>query len=97
MTTGVARRLLVAAGQAATSTQDLPFGVRELIDSAEEILVVTPALATRFEWLASATDKAHKQADQRLSEILGHLDTNWEGQRAARSVLTIPCLLSRTR
>jgi hypothetical protein len=74
LTTGVARRLLVAAGQAASSTEDLPFGVRELIDSAEEILVVTPALATRFEWLASATDKAHAQADQRLREILGQLD-----------------------
>ena len=70
----VARRLLVAAGQAVRSTEDLPFGVRELLDAAEEILVVTPALATRFEWLASATDKAREQADQRLREVLGQLD-----------------------
>jgi hypothetical protein len=70
----VAKRLLVVAGQAAGSPEDLPFGVRELVDAAEEILVVTPALATRFEWLASATDKAREQADQRLREVLGHLD-----------------------
>jgi hypothetical protein len=69
----VARRLLIAVGQAASSTEDLPFGVRELIQTAEEILVVTPALPTRFEWLASATDKAHNQADQRLGEVLGQL------------------------
>ncbi len=71
---GVAKRLLVAAGQAASRTEDLPFGVRELIDAAEDILVVTPALPTRFDWLASATDKAREQADQRLREILGQLD-----------------------
>ena len=70
----MAKRLLVVAGQAADSTEDLPFGVRELIDAAEEILVVTPALATRFEWLASATDKARDQADERLREVLDHLD-----------------------
>jgi hypothetical protein len=74
LTCGVAKRLLVVAGQAAGSTEDLPFGVRELVDAAEEILVVTPALATRFEWLASATDKAREQADERLREVLGHLD-----------------------
>jgi hypothetical protein len=70
----VAKRLLVVAGKAAESPEDLPFGVRELVDAAEEILVVTPALATRFEWLASATDKAREQADERLQEVLGHLD-----------------------
>jgi hypothetical protein len=70
----VPRRLLIAAGQAATSTEDLPFGVRELIDAADEILVVSPALPTRFEWLASATDKAREQADERLRTVLGHLE-----------------------
>ena len=67
------RRLLIAAGQAASRADELPFGVRELIDRADEILVVTPALATRFEWLASATDKARDQADQRLGDVLGQL------------------------
>jgi UDP-N-acetyl-D-mannosaminuronic acid transferase (WecB/TagA/CpsF family) len=67
-------RLLIAAGAAAPSPKSLPFGVRELIDAADEILVVTPSLPTRFEWLASATDKAREQADERLEAVLGQLD-----------------------
>jgi hypothetical protein len=76
------KRLLIAAGEAADSADALPFGVRELIDTAEEILVVTPALPTRFEWLASATDKARQQADERLQAVLrqiGELGTEARG------------------
>jgi hypothetical protein len=69
----MARRLLIAAGEAASHPGELPFGVRELIDAAEEILVVTPTLPSRFEWLSSATDKAREQADERLRAILGQL------------------------
>src|SRR5215207_8429887 len=67
------KRLLVTAGQAASSLDELPFGVRELIDAADEILVVAPALPSRFEWLSSATDKAREQADERLRTVLGQL------------------------
>ena len=35
--------------------------------------MVTPALPTRFEWLASATDRAREKADERLQTVLGHL------------------------
>lgn len=69
----MARRLLIAAGESASTPRELPFGVRELIDAAEEILVVTPRLPGRFEWLASATDKATEQADERLQTVLGQL------------------------
>ena len=68
------KRLLIAAGEAADSADALPYGVRELIDAADEILVVTPALPTRFEWLASATDKAREQADERLQAVLGQIE-----------------------
>jgi hypothetical protein len=68
------KRLLIAAGEAADSADALPFGVRELIDGADEILVMTPALPTRFEWLASATDKAREQADERLQAVLGQIE-----------------------
>ena len=64
---------MIAAGEAARSPESLPFGVRELIDAADEILVVTPSLPTRFEWLASATDRlASKQtsAFKRCSDNL---------------------------
>lgn len=68
------KRLLIAAGVAADTGDALPFGVRELIDAADEVLVVTPTLPTRFEWLASATDKAREQADERLQEVLGQIE-----------------------
>jgi GABA permease len=67
-------RLLIAAGESVAGPEQLPFGVRELIDAAGEILVVTPTLPTRFEWLASATDKRREQADQRLQRVLGQID-----------------------
>src|SRR5215208_4471699 len=67
-------RLLIAAGGAAETADGLPFGIRELIDAADEILVVTPALPTRFEWLASATDQAREQADERLRTVLGQVE-----------------------
>jgi hypothetical protein len=48
--------------------------VRELVWSADEILVVTPVLPGRFEWLTSATDMAREQADERLHAVLGQLE-----------------------
>ncbi len=67
------KRLLIAAGEAASSTEALPFGIRELIEAADEVLVVTPALPTRLDWLTSATDKAREQADERLQAVLGQI------------------------
>ena len=67
-------RLLIAAGEAATSVEALPSGVRELIDSADEVLVIAPELPTRFQWLSSATDKSREQADERLQAVLGQLE-----------------------
>jgi hypothetical protein len=70
----VAKRLLIAAGESASDPGELPFGVRALLDAAEEIMVITPALPSRLEWLASATNRAREQADQRLHTVLGHLE-----------------------
>jgi hypothetical protein len=80
------RRLLIAVGQVAPSVSQLPDGVRLLIDAAEEILVISPLLPGRLEWLASATDKAREQADERLRSVLGQLEelgTEPEGQLGA--------------
>ena len=52
----------------------LPFGVRVLIDAAEEIFVVAPRLPTRLDWITSDTDRAQVHADERLQAVLGHLD-----------------------
>jgi hypothetical protein len=70
----MAIRLLIAAGESASGVEQLPLGVRELIDAADEILVVAPELPSRFEWLASATDKRREEADSRLEAVLGHLE-----------------------
>jgi len=80
------KRLLIVAGKSAPSVDALPPGVRELIDEANEILVVTPALPNRLEWLASATDKAREQADERLGTVLDQLaetDTEVSGEVGA--------------
>jgi hypothetical protein len=78
----MAHRLLIAAGESVSSSDELPFGIRALLDAADEILVITPTLPTRFEWLASATDQAQEQADERLQTVLGQLadlDSETEG------------------
>ena len=69
----MAHRLLIAAGESVTETSELPFGVRVLLDAADEILVIAPTLPSRFEWLASAIDKAEERADERLEAVLGQL------------------------
>jgi hypothetical protein len=70
----VGAKLLIAAGAVAADPPDLPFGVRSLIESADEIFVVSPSLPTRIDWITSDTDRAKVQADQRLQALLGQLD-----------------------
>jgi hypothetical protein len=82
----VAKRVLIVAGKSAPAIQALPAGVSELIDGSDEILVVTPALPNRLDWLASATDKAREQADERLSALMEQLadgDTEVSGEVGA--------------
>ena len=69
----MSRRLLIAAGEAAGRIDELPFGVRTLIDAADEIMVVAPRLPGRLDWLASDTDRATERADARLGAVLGQL------------------------
>jgi hypothetical protein len=67
-------RLLIATGEAVASTEELPALVRTLIASASEILVVSPVLVSRLRWLASDTDRARYEADERLAAVLGHVE-----------------------
>jgi hypothetical protein len=76
-------KLLVVAGEAATHVKELPFGVRELIEASEEILVITPTLPGRLEWLSSATDRSREEADERLKTVLGHLEDVGTGAEGA--------------
>ena len=79
----MATKLLIAAGQAASDSEEVPSSVRELISSADEVLVIAPTLPGRFEWLSSATDKAREQADERLQAVLGQV-SEIHGPDAAR-------------
>jgi hypothetical protein len=67
-------RLLVAAGAAVADVSTLPALVRGLLDAASDILVVTPVLPGRLEWLASDTDRARYEADARLEAVLGQFE-----------------------
>jgi hypothetical protein len=67
-------RLLIAAGEAATTPAQLPFGVRSLIDSADAIMVIAPRLPGRLDWITSDTDRATELADERLRVVLGQLN-----------------------
>jgi hypothetical protein len=67
-------RLLIAAGKAATTAAQLPFGVRSVIDAASEITVIAPRLPGRLDWITSDTDKATEHADERLRAVLGQLN-----------------------
>ena len=67
-------RLLIVSGSAASDLGEVPFGARVLIEGASEILVVVPALPSRFAWLASDTDRTREIADERLSAVLDQLD-----------------------
>jgi hypothetical protein len=66
-------RLLVATGAAVADVADLPTLVRALLDAASEVLVITPVLPGRLQWLVSDTDRARHEADERLDSVLGHM------------------------
>jgi hypothetical protein len=66
-------RLLIAAGEAVADLEELPPLVLRLIETASEILVLSPVLVGRLRWLASDTDRARYEADERLGVVLGHV------------------------
>jgi hypothetical protein len=74
MATSGGTRLLIATGAAAASEDELPRLVQALIENASELLVMTPILISRLQWLASDTDRARFEADERLSTVLGHVE-----------------------
>ena len=67
------KRLLVLVGAAVADVGELPPSVRALLAAADEVLVVTPTLTSKLEWIVSDTDKARHEADERLTTVLGHL------------------------
>jgi hypothetical protein len=66
--------LLVATGAAVAEIDELPPLVRGLIEAASDVLVITPILPGGLQWLASDTDRARHEADERLATVLGHME-----------------------
>jgi hypothetical protein len=74
MAAGEQTRLLIVTGAAAADANELPPLVRSLIAAASEILVVTPVLPGRLQWLVSDTDRVRHEADERLRAVLGQVE-----------------------
>jgi hypothetical protein len=80
------RRLLIATGAVAADVTQLPALVRQLIESASDVLVITPILPGRLEWLVSDTDRARYEADERLGSVMGHVEAVAADARVAGAV-----------
>jgi hypothetical protein len=68
-------RLLIVTGAVAADVAELPPLIRSLISSASEILVISPALPGRLQWLVSDTDRVRQEADERLQAVMAHVKT----------------------
>ena len=76
-------RLLVLAGEAARSFDQVPSALRALIAGADNVFVVAPTLPSRIEWLTSDVDRALTEAKDRLDLVLRQLhDVNIEAAGA---------------
>jgi hypothetical protein len=75
MPTSEETRLLIVTGAAAADVAELPAPIQSLIESASEIVVVTPELPGRLQWLASDIDRVRHEADERLQTVLDHVET----------------------
>jgi hypothetical protein len=65
----------MVADSAVAEVDELPPGVRAVINAAEEVYVVTPSLPGRLAWLADDVDGSRHRADKRLDTVLGHMRT----------------------
>jgi hypothetical protein len=79
--------LLIAAGAVAANVAELPSHVRDLIESASDILVMTPILPTAFHLWTDDIDGARREADARLDSILGQLETVGSDSQQTRGVI----------
>jgi nucleotide-binding universal stress UspA family protein len=86
------QRLLFVADAAVADVHELPPAVRDVIDAAAEVYVLTPALPGRLAWLADDVDRFRHVADERLDTVLGHmhaLDAHVRGEALRGSVPTV--------
>lgn len=79
-------RLLIVTGGAISDVADLPPLIRSLLQAASNILVVTPQLPGRLQWLASDTDPVRHETDDRLRTIMAQVETVAPGASAAGQI-----------
>ena len=86
------QRLLFVADAAVADARQLPPSVRDVIDAAAEVYVLTPTLPKRLAWLADDVDGFRHVADERLDTVLGQLHSigaHASGAGARGSVVTV--------
>ena len=66
-------RVLVVADAAVANVDEVPSRIREVIDAAGHVYVVTPTLPSRLDWVASEINESRHAADERLDSTLGEL------------------------
>jgi hypothetical protein len=68
-------KLLIAVGDVASDASEVPESVRLLIDGASNILVMSPSLVSRIDWLTGDVDRARHETDERVAAVVGQLET----------------------
>jgi len=63
------KRVLVLTNEDLAEANKVPDAIRPLVDEAEAIHVIAPALTTRLQWLATDIDGARVAAGQRLRVV----------------------------
>ena len=61
----------MAVGAVPASENALPVGIATLVNAASEILVMSPSLPGRLDFLTNDTARARQLADERLADVLG--------------------------
>src|SRR5436305_13771755 len=85
-------RLLMVADAAVAEVDELPPPIRDVIDAAAEVYVVTPSLPGRLAWLADDVDRFRHIADARLDTVLGQMRSiraHVSGDALRGSVMTV--------
>jgi hypothetical protein len=77
-------KLLIAVGETVANLAELPAGVDTLVDTATEILVMSPSLTSRLHWLTGDVSRARHLADDRLAAVLDQLGARGVAASGAR-------------
>ena len=68
-----AKRVLLLTSEDLADANEVPNAIRPLIEDAEDIYVLAPALTTWLQWVATDVDHARVAADQRLHRVFDHM------------------------